>query len=702
MHDENVHADWSKLRLLAPIGAALVLAGLVAAALLATLGSGDASPAAPTAEPLTSSTAPVDDDPAALATAVLDEFVVALERGRLDGLEFAFTDAAAAGEEYRQLVADLGPVTIDVRPGPLTIVDPANATAPIEVDWTLEDGTTFTTVGEADLALLATVWRVDWEPAILEISLDPGDALVRQRVMAPRAPILGRDGVALIDNRPVVDVGVIPRQAGDIGPLSETIGPLIGRDPADILAQVAPSPSDATVILASLTAEEVAPIEAGLRALPGVVLEPSVFPLPPEPRFARALLGRSAEVTREILDEHPDLFVVGDIAGRSGLQRQYNARLTGLPGFEIRVRRRFPTPIPAEPPTTAPATTSGGSPADQAGSGSADPSSPTPTTSPVAPPDPDVIYREDPTPGRALQLTIDARVQRAAEDALARTELTSALVAVQPSTGHVLAVANGPGMAVDNLAMTGQYPPGSVFKTVTAYAALAQGFGPDDPVDCPLTLEVDGRSFANAEGEVLGTVPLRQAFVLSCNTAFINLAAVLDPSDFSVAAARFGIGVGYDLGTPAYSGSVPTPDGAVDKAATSFGQGRVLVSPLSAAVLAATAAAGTYRPPSLVIEPDQPAPDGQPLDGAAAAELQRFMREVVTGGTGRAVAGVPGGPVSGKTGTAEYGDAVPPEAHAWFVGFQNDLAFAVFVAGGEFGGATAAPIAADFLGRLAG
>ena len=63
--------------------------------------------------------------------------------------------------------------------------------------------------------------------------------------------------------------------------------------------------------------------------------------------------------------------------------------------------------------------------------------------------------------------------------------------------------------------------------------------------------------FRNAEGEVLGTVPLRRAFVLSCNTAFINLASVLDPSDFAAAGAQFGLGVGYDLGTASYSGQRP-------------------------------------------------------------------------------------------------------------------------------------------------
>ncbi|MGI9596668.1 MAG: penicillin-binding transpeptidase domain-containing protein, partial [Acidimicrobiales bacterium] len=82
--------------------------------------------------------------------------------------------------------------------------------------------------------------------------------------------------------------------------------------------------------------------------------------------------------------------------------------------------------------------------------------------------------------------------------------------------------------------------------------------------------------------------------------------------------------------------------------------------------------------------------------------LQQIMRAVVTNGTGRAVAGVAGGPVSGKTGTAEFGNENPPQAHAWFVGFQGDIAFAVFVEGGEFGGATAAPIAGSFLSQLAG
>jgi len=85
-----------------------------------------------------------------------------------------------------------------------------------------------------------------------------------------------------------------------------------------------------------------------------------------------------------------------------------------------------------------------------------------------------------------------------------------------------------------------------------------------------------------------------------------------------------------------------------------------------------------------------------------AAVLQELTRLVVTSGTGTALAGVPGGPVGGKTGTAEFGSQVPPRTHSWFTGYQGDVAFAVLVEDGGFGAAVAAPLAAAFLRGLAG
>ena len=103
----------------------------------------------------------------------------------------------------------------------------------------------------------------------------------------------------------------------------------------------------------------------------------------------------------------------------------------------------------------------------------------------------------------------------------------------------------------------------------------------------------------------------------------------------------------------------------------------------------------------------RPNPKAKPEKGAAlpaeqVAQLRELMRAVVTNGTGGAVAGIPGGDVFGKTGTAEYGDEDPPETHAWFTGYQGDIAFAVLVEDGSFGGTVAAPVAARFLTALAG
>ena len=73
------------------------------------------------------------------------------------------------------------------------------------------------------------------------------------------------------------------------------------------------------------------------------------------------------------------------------------------------------------------------------------------------------------------------------------------------------------------------------------------------------------------------------------------------------------------------------------------------------------------------------------------------MREVVTRGTGTGLRSVPGGPVYGKTGTAEFGDDTPPQTHAWFTGYQGDVAFAVIVEDGGFGAKAAVPILIDAL-----
>jgi cell division protein FtsI/penicillin-binding protein 2 len=147
----------------------------------------------------------------------------------------------------------------------------------------------------------------------------------------------------------------------------------------------------------------------------------------------------------------------------------------------------------------------------------------------------------------------------------------------------------------------------------------------------------------------------------------------------------------------ALGGSVPDPTGATERAAATIGQGKVTASPLTMAAVAGAVGAGTWNPSKLVLDPaPEPGEAARPLDPSIAEPLRSLMGDVVANGTGTEAA-VSGRQVSGKTGTAEFGDGENPPTHAWFVGFSGDLAFSVLIEGGGVGGRVAAPVASQFL-----
>ncbi len=129
-----------------------------------------------------------------------------------------------------------------------------------------------------------------------------------------------------------------------------------------------------------------------------------------------------------------------------------------------------------------------------------------------------------------------------------------------------------------------------------------------------------------------------------------------------------------------------------------IGQGTVLASPMAMATVVASVVKGSAVLPRLL--PDhqvkQKAP-GQPLTATEADQLRTMMRAVVERGSGSVLAGLPGGPVIAKTGTAEFGDQPPLPTHAWMVAGRGDLAVAVFVERGDSGSGTAGPILRQFL-----
>jgi len=631
-----------------------------------------------------SSESEVGSEAEGAAQEALAQFATALQAGDISSVAFAGAEPGAPTAELAELTRGLGSYELAVEAQTVVMVSETGGQAPVSLTWTFAGGLQWTTQSQVVLEKADPGgWQVRWAPSILEPTLGPGDRLVRTKLPGQRASILGAGGAVLVDQSERVVIGIQPRRVQDLDALARSLQDILGVDAGQVAADVQAAEPDAFVEVATLPKAEYDQVRDQVFPLPGTVFRTVSTPQPIYEGFARALLGRSGEVTADIIAANPGLFEPGDIVGLSGLQGRYNSVLAGKPGMEIGVRRAAPA--------------AGGSTTTVTG---------LTTTSAIRDPEEaETLFRIEPTAGQPVQTTIDTRVQKAAEDALARVDPkfeNTALVAVQVSTGNVLAVANGPRGNTVNNAMVGQYPPGSTFKVVTGYAVVRDRQGPDDPVDCPGNVTIQGRSFGNAENEVFGVIPFRQAFAHSCNTAFVNATRGFDFNVLHDTAAQFGLGAGYDLGLDAFDGDVPVNDSEVDLAAAAFGQGRILVSPLSEAVMAATAAGGVYRSPQLITSPaPATAQVTVPLDANADGILQQMMREVVTNGTGRAVANVAGGPVSGKTGTAEFGNDNPPRSHAWFVGYQGDIAFVVFVEAGEFGGLTSAPIAAVFLNDLA-
>lgn len=280
----------------------------------------------------------------------------------------------------------------------------------------------------------------------------------------------------------------------------------------------------------------------------------------------------------------------------------------------------------------------------------------------------------------SVATTLSRAVQAAGEDAVEDVPNPAMIVALQPSTGDVLVVAqNGAADAQGALSLTGRYPPGSTFKIVTAAAALQGGeLAPETPVQCPATTNINGRVVPNIDLFALGTVPLRTAFARSCNTTFAQLAAGFEPGTLTGTARQVGIGMDFDItGLLTLTGEVPPADDVVQRAANGFGQGTVLTTPFGMALATATVAAGGQVPTPTLIQGTRTVVTGAPetpLAPGVAGALQEMMRQVVTEGSATALQGQ--GDVRGKTGTAEYSST---GSHGWFVGFRGDLAFAVLV-----------------------
>lgn len=578
------------------------------------------------------------------------------------GVAFAGGDPQAVAESFEAIVDDMDGIapTVDVDE---VVVEDDTATATLAWSWPVvadEEPWAYDTT--VPLARSGDEWAVRWSPAVVEPSLEDGEVLDAVTLPTDRGDITGAGGEVLVTERPVVRVGIDrTRVPARVAPQSaRRLADLVGIDPAPYVTAVRGAGSRAFVEAITYREGEVpTAVVTGLREIEGAHQVGDEIALAPSREFAAPILGRVGPVTAEMVEKDPDAYRPGDVAGVSGLQARYDAQLRGSVG-------RMVEAVPSD-----------------AGVRSRE------------------LYRHAPVAGEPLALTLDQDLQLLAEEVLADVGPASALVALRPSDGAILAAANGAGTGGLNHATFGQFAPGSTFKVVTSLALLRAGLTPESPVRCTPTVSVDGKSFKNYSdypSDALGPIPLRRAIAESCNTALIDTRDRLGEGDLAAAAATLGLGVDHDLGFPAYFGQVPPPASETEAAADLIGQGKVLASPMVMAAVIGSVQAGRTVVPRLVEQVAVEVPDeAAPLAPGETRALRAMLREVVTSGSGTGLADLAGPPVIAKTGTAEYVDGGSVRTHAWMIAAQGDLAVAAFVQTGESGSRTAGPLLEAFL-----
>jgi peptidoglycan glycosyltransferase len=361
--------------------------------------------------------------------------------------------------------------------------------------------------------------------------------------------------------------------------------------------------------------------------------------------------------------------------------------------------------------------------------------------------------------GNNIELTIRPKVQRLAQQLLG--DRCGAVVAMNPRTGAVYVMASSPtydpnlidapggyakilkirgacgdGSALQNLATSGLFTPGSTFKMVTAAAALDTGaFTPDSGFQDPGYCIEYGQQVKNALNpdqngpESYGHVTLAQGFEHSINSVFCNVGKQLGAGTILTYAKRFGFYKTPPLETPAderapsglykvvhgrYQLWDPKNPNLIDPGRLAFGQSFLSATPLQMAMVSSTIANGGVVPKPYVVQKitasdgstvrnAHPGTLGRAIKPQTAAELTQMMISVVQGGTGMA-AQIPGVQVAGKTGTAETN--VNNVYTAWFTAFapannpQVDVAVVLEKQTNGFGGAVAAPIAKQVMEAL--
>jgi cell division protein FtsI/penicillin-binding protein 2 len=539
------------------------------------------------------------------------------------------------------------------------------ASAPVTEHFTLPEVGAWDATTTVHLVKRKGTWHIAWSPATINPKLTTSEKLSVTRDWPTRASILGAGGVPLTSSAQHVDVGLvgsrIKNPAAVASDLEKAGAPHDAVTKALAAAKANPTFFEPvfTVSLARFAQLKSQPGPDNVYEVPGTQFNETSSRQAITDQLAAHAVGTVGPISAQELKDLGSPYDGSSMVGQSGLEASQERALAGTPTTRIDI--------------------------DDAGG------------NPIA-----RLATFHGHPGTTVRTSLDPKVQRAAEAALAgATRPDVSMVAMRASTGQVLAIVSDPVTTYDT-ALQGAYPPGSTFKVLTSTALFGHGLSPSSPASCPDTITVDGETFHNA-GTEAPTPDIDAAFTESCNTAFIGLAtAHLSPGDYPAAAKLYGLQRTAQMGLPAFSANVVRPTNQTGLAADAIGQGNITFSPLGMAQVAAAIDSGVVRAPRLVAgAPDDSVPTHK-LSASLLENMRGMMADVVTSGTA-AGTGLPSGTFA-KTGTAEYGTG--PEASqkidGWLMGYNGDIAFAIVThdTGGQDGGPVNGPIIARFLDAL--
>jgi len=510
-----------------------------------------------------------------------------------------------------------------------------------------EEGRVWTYHGSFGLIRTDGTWTVRWAPSVVYPGLGQGQRLAVVTQFPDRAAVLDAEGQPLQVPSPVYVVGVMPSALTDPAATADRFATATGLDSGQVLGQISAAPPNQFLKLASLDPATYSSLRPELRDVPGLVVQRQRARL--FQAEAGGLVGAVGNETSPVLRNEGAFYLPGTTVGLSGLEEKYQRQLLGMPTTEVV------------------AVTSTGR---QVG----------------------VLARWPGVAGTPVRTTISSKVQGAALAALGGVSSSGEIVAVQASTGEVLAVAQrhaSGAPAAD--ALNARLTPGTAFTIVSAAALLGTGVRAGTQISCENSFTVGGQTFtSDATG---ATKSFSDDFADGCGTAFAGLSERLTTGQFDQVVKGLGIGSDWSsLPVPAFSGSVPSATGVAALAAETIGQGNVQMSPLSMAMVAAAVDSGSWHTPQFL--EGSPDPSGTALNPSDVSELQTLMRNAVLSGDARA-ASRPGTPIYGQVGLVHTGSTWT----SWFVGFRGDIAFTV-IESGKTSQLSAAALAGAFLSAL--